>query len=263
MGCAHNINVRHTQILIGMKYLHLLSFLVTVESRHIRSSQCRMHTALGMYAHMAKFHELPNDIHNGGENGRTFFQRNWEPSIRCIADRRMGVPGDGGKWVCDPNCLLVHNNCNILSVGSANDFTFEDSFKSYGCAVHTFDHTVREPKPPIGVTFHPYGAASQSHGEFRSLSEMAAVSNMNETIDILKIDCEGCEFDIFLDEKTQHFLKLHVKQVLVEVHFSTRLQTEALAQAFLDSGFRVFSKEPNIQYSDGNCVEYGLLNIHL
>ena len=37
----------------------------------------------------------------------------------------------------------------------------------------------------------------------------------------------------------------------------------ALARAFTDAGFFVFSKEPNIQYSSGDCVEFSLLNTQL
>jgi hypothetical protein len=28
---------------------------------------------------------------------------NWEPSLTCQAQRRIGRAGDGGKWVCDPH----------------------------------------------------------------------------------------------------------------------------------------------------------------
>lgn len=29
----------------------------------------------------------------------SFFQRNWEPDFACVAEMRIGPPGDGGKCV--------------------------------------------------------------------------------------------------------------------------------------------------------------------
>lgn len=37
----------------------------------------------------------------------------------------------------------------------------------------------------------------------------------------------------------------------------------ALGKVLADNGFLTFSKEPNIQYSSGDCVEFSLLNTHL
>lgn len=90
---------------------------------------------------------------------------------------------------------------------------------------------------------------------------MAAKAGV-KTIDVLKIDCEGCEYTVLRDKQTLDFLRKHVKQVLVEVHFTNAADTADLATQLAHAGFRVFSKEPNVQYSNGDCVEYSLLNIH-
>ena len=34
-------------------------------------------------------------------SGRHFFQSNWEPTLSCAFEQRLGKIGDGGKWVCD------------------------------------------------------------------------------------------------------------------------------------------------------------------
>lgn len=57
------------------------------------------------------------------------------------------------------------------------------------------------------------------------------------------------------------FLTLHVEQVQVEVHFRGLEQNVKLAKAFTDAGFRIFSKEPNIMYSDGSCVEFSMWRV--
>jgi len=72
-------------------------------------------------------------------------QRNWEPQLRCVGDQRLGNVGDGGKWVCDPDCLLEKGKCLLYSFGSNNDFSFETSMKGYGCETHVFDHTGASP----------------------------------------------------------------------------------------------------------------------
>ena len=79
----------------------------------------------------------------------------------------------------------------------------------------------------------------------------------------LKIDVEGAEFDVFLDGATLRTMRKTVRQILVEVHYKVEEKAVALARAFTDTGFYVYSKEPNIQYSNGDCVEFGLLNVHL
>ena len=75
----------------------------------------------------ARFHVVPNDFRNGGKDARTWFQNNWYPAVRCLDDKRLGAVGDGGKWVCDPDCLLKRSNCLVFSVGSKNQFDFEEA----------------------------------------------------------------------------------------------------------------------------------------
>jgi hypothetical protein len=180
----------------------------------------------------------------------------------------VGRYGDGGKWVCDPDCLLTARECTVFSVGSNNDFSFEEAMAVYGCRMHTFDHTVARPMPPAFVTFHSVGLAGVNGSDgnvLLTLRGAAARANLDAStvIDVLKIDCEGCEFDVFGDAETLSFLKSNVKQILIEVHYRTESQMVRLAENLRDAGFKTFSKEPNIQWSDGSCVEYGLINVHL
>ena len=69
----------------------------------LHSAVCELHSMLGEYVRTERFREKADDFGFGGGSGRAWFQNNWEPSIRCIADKRMGNHGDGGKWVCDPH----------------------------------------------------------------------------------------------------------------------------------------------------------------
>ena len=73
----------------------------------------------------------------------------------------------------------------------------------------------------------------------------------------------SAEYDVFLDGATLPLMSKTVRQILLEVHYKGEERTVALARAFTDAGFYVFSKEPNIQYSSGDCVEFSLLNTQL
>lgn len=202
----------------------------------------------------------PDDFYFGGYSGPSWFQQNWEPSIRCLDNVRVGPHGDGGKWLCDPECFLKPGECTVWSLGSNNEFGFETAMAPYGCEVHTFDHTVENPTPPEGVHFWPLGAAAVDGDFLKSLRTLYKDTNATGAIDVLKIDCEGCEYEVFTDPDTLEFIKSTVKQIMVEVHFNGVKSTESLAQAFADAGFKTFSKEPNIQFSDGSCVEYAMIN---
>ena len=134
---------------------------------------------------------------------------------------------------------------------------------------HIFDfgRLVASPTPPDGVSFHRTGIAAVGHDTEQLKSFDTLVQDLghanNTIIDILKIDVEGAEFDVFLDGATLRTMRKTVRQILVEVHYKVEEKAVALARAFTDTGFYVYSKEPNIQYSNGDCVEFGLLNVHL
>jgi len=121
------------------------------------------------------------------------------------ADVSLGLPGDGGKWVCNPHRIhqLYTNrsqSCVIMSIGSNNDFGYEESMQAtFGslCHIHTFDHTVAKPHPPDFVTYHDVGIAQKRAGKLRSLPELMDLAKAGLSaphVEILKIDVEGCEF---------------------------------------------------------------------
>jgi Methyltransferase domain len=126
---------------------------------------------------------------------------------------------------------------------------------------------VASPNPPDGVSFHRTGIAAvgQETEQLKSFDTLIKeLGHANNTIiDILKIDVEGAEFDVFLDGATLRTMRKAVRQILVEVHYKAEEKAVALARVFTDAGFYVFSKEPNIQYSNGDCVEFSLLNVKL
>jgi len=216
--------------------------------------------------HRERLHGPPHDYHHGGKFAGEWFQNNAEPSIRCLTDERVGPWGDGGKWICQPSCLLSKNNCTVLSVGSCNEYGFENSIiERYGCNVSTFDHTVVNPTPPSHLSFYPFGISAKSLDKLRTINDLVEISGINNKslIDLFKIDCEGCEYEIFNDVKTLEFMSRKVRQLSVEIHWINNADSISLIYGnLIKYGFRSFSKEPNL-LCQSCATEFSFLNINL
>ena len=141
-----------------------------------------------------------------------WYQENFEPTFTCQHELRVGGMGDGGKWVCDPH-RISKNDCLIYSVGSNNDFRFEEEVLkliSDSCEIHTFDPSVKIPRPPKSVHFHPWGISSKTETlqnqtkpnrngwNMKSVNDVIEfLGHQNRTIDIFKTDCERCEWGTY------------------------------------------------------------------
>jgi hypothetical protein len=191
-----------------------------------------------------------------------WYQENYEPEFSCRHERRVGRKGDGGKWVCDPHRIELKNDgCLVYSVGSSGDASFEAAVLddiSLECEIHVFDfgdfaQTVADQtgqRP--NVHYHRWGLSSRTERTYKSFTDtVSELGHVNRTIDLFKIDCEGCELDTY-----QAWLEAPVKlqQILVEIHKHGAID---MFQSLHDAGYAIFHKEPNIQYQFGNiCVEY-------
>ena len=122
----------------------------------------------------------------------------------------MGRAGDGGKWICDPYRVWrkqyalgadgkLHRPPLVYSVGSNNDWGFEESILADGtcpyCEIHTFDHTMDpSDKKPSAVTFHKVGLSPKPSADslLKPLPQIVKeLQHDNRRIEIFKIDCEG------------------------------------------------------------------------
>lgn len=140
---------------------------------------------------------------------RVWYQNNFDPTFTCEHEAIIGGLGDAAKWVCDPH-RISKDNCLVYSVGSNNQFQFEEEVLrkiSETCEIHTFDHTVGE-KPsnlPNKVHFHPWGLGAETKVNpkgfhlKRMKDIMELLGHQNRSIDIFKIDCEGCEWNTYKD----------------------------------------------------------------
>ena len=191
-------------------------------------------------------------------DGKTYFQYNWEPTLSCALEQRIGSMGDGGKWVCDAYKIAEAEECNVVSIGSNNDWSFEEAVHQLNprCKIFTFDHTSAGVGRPPYVTFHKIGIGDRDSGPFLTVgSALRKVGLENKMIDLFKIDCEGCEKRIF-----PGLLKPFLRQILIEVH-SANWGVNGFFEAMTEAGYVIFHKEPNTWGSGGECAEYSFLKM--
>ena len=199
------------------------------------------------------------------KKGHIYFQNNWEPTLSCLFEQRIGNMGDGGKWVCDAYRLAQAETCNVVSIGNNNEWSFERAIHRLNprCKIFTFDHTTNGCNRPWFVSFHKIGLGVQDvfsnrggQGPILSLSSMMkAVGLENATTDLLKIDCEGCEKLVW-----PTFFNAFFRQILIELH-GVDWDVDAFFQAMQANGYVIFHKEPNTLGCYGNCIEYAFLKL--
>lgn len=241
-----------------------------------------------------------NQQHSNKVDKKVFFDF-YEPDAVCLREERFGtLPnldrheafGDGPKFVCGVDHLAAkakkaNNNldnndgeevsasCLVYSVGSNNDVQFEESVQRFlsGCEVHTFDPTVKvENFVGHNVTnFHEWGLGVEGKEvsfqttSFTSKSLETVVKDLgheNRAIDMLKIDCEGCEWTVM--PKVFEAIasgRLVVHQVLIELHQNDDRNLALFLETADKAGMRTFHKERNHWGCMGfNCVEYSLVS---
>jgi hypothetical protein len=199
------------------------------------------------------FHDLQltRQVMTNDREAKHFFARNWEPSYSCSVQLRLGCPGDGGKWICDPHIHLQTDNCVVYSFGSNDEFSFETAIYEFNpaCKVHTFDPTVPRPThKPLFLHYHRWGlgttdAHNKSMGIYFTLPDIMRRLG-HDHVNVLKLDCEGCELDFWTLDAPPGA----VHQMQVEVHWDGRPQRLHDFFNFLTrKGLAIFQKEPNIQ----------------
>ena len=216
--------------------------------------------------HYRQMNKQKENMNNAlSESGRAYFQSHWEPTWKCELEERIGGFGDGGKWVCDANLLKEkEGNCHIISIGSNNDFSFEHEVHKYfpRCKISVFDHTVANPSPPPYVDYFSFGLGSENNLQIITLEtafKKAGVSPQ-EGVDILKIDCENCEYDVYPQFISS---KYAISQILIEIHFRDSASAHQLFQAMTNNNYVIFHKESNTIGCSGDCVEYGFLKLNV
>lgn len=193
------------------------------------------------------------------------WQMYYEPTFSCDTEMRVGMVGDGGKWVCDPHKFA--DSCLVYSIGSNGQFDFEEGVHdriSSRCEIHTIDMNHWEKygtKPPPYVSYHVYtvGNLASQHTPVRNI--VRDLHHTGRIIDIFKIDCEGCEWESIGEWFGEG---VFIRQILVELHGpQDKRKAIGFFNYLFSLGYVVFHKEANIQYSSGEnlCIEYAFVRL--
>ena len=238
---------------------------------------------------------------------RNYIQSLWHPGAphgaSCGRMSRLGADGDGGKLVCDAQAIVrAGRRCLVVSIGSNGEASFERDVHRLNpdCEIHTYDHTLNPSKRsalllavPSTNQPRPIGRNAWSMPEqARWRKAQAAIASgtkrvltlfeepfegqeyqlrryAGRAVQLLKMDCDGCEFKAlprWLHGK-QGKRGVCTDQILFELHASSapniwgksgtipgsgnatqRLYyTHALMKS-LEPYFSVFAVEPNIAY---------------
>ena len=138
-----------------------------------------------------------------------------------------------GHSLCQPSPTVVNASCTFVSFGINDDPSFDQTLaEHWNCRGFAADPTVDHPSHlhPL-VTFHNLGATMLTPNEERlvhkggqagwwsiSLPSLRFALGM-DTIDILKLDCEGCEMALARDILREDPLFLQsVGQISLETH---------------------------------------------
>jgi Methyltransferase domain len=207
----------------------------------------------------------------------------FEPSWNCHIEQRVGNEfSDGGKFICGSlRSYFSTRPCLVYSIGSNGDLTFEQSFTQAGCETHTFDPTgdsaaweanaaasgvhyhawgLRGDVPSSGTTF--FNPLTNAHNPLLTLMEMRTrLAHDGRKIDILKVDCEGCEwaaFNLIFEDIIQG--RYRVGQIQIELHNLDLPVIEDFFKHANQAKYHVFHKERNHWGCNGYlCVEYALI----
>lgn len=227
---------------------------------------------------------------DSSSNAHLFYQNNYDPEFTCPHEIQLGAHTDGRvgetpKWVCDPHRIIPmsrqrqeRNNQNGCL---AYIFTEEDSRKfikdlnsvlEKECDIHVFSKQIYNliymSKVSLGdnIHVHPWGIEGEcdvQKGRTDYLTFQETLNELNhdgKNIDLISIDCEGCEWEIYLDIVNAD---VSITQIMVELHSAPYLVNDFFLE-MKRHGYVIFHKEANIVHHDGQGgknQEYSFLHL--
>jgi hypothetical protein len=178
----------------------------------------------------------------------------------CVVEERIGRWTDGGKWICGADRL--GSSAVVYSIGSNGDCSFEEDLFDVcrGCEIHVFDMTLKgdkrsrilEAQRQGHLVFHDYGVSAVTNKTTRTKNLQSVMHSLNHKfIDIFKIDCEMCEWEVF-EQILASTKKVLWGQVQVEVHYYNNTAAWNPFMRGLEArGYRLFHVELNWRFMAG------------
>eukprot|EP01083_Nonionella_stella_P074192 201125_1 len=229
----------------------------------------------------------PDKPLKGVEEEEKWLSNNPKPNFACPHIDRIGK-GEGVKYICYPDRVVrkkdeparikfdkkgdAESPCLVYSIGCAGDFSFEyalaDKYNNE-CEIHIFDPANwerKEDKEKKNIHYHAWGMKSTydltsksvvwpkgQGGGFKTFQDtLEELGHSDRTIDLFKIDCEGCEWSNYKD-----WIGFGFRQILMEIHgvpqpnggkgrwYQKPMNITDFFQDFDDHGYALFSTDQN------------------
>lgn len=169
-------------------------------------------------------------------------------SVVGFQKTRIGSAGDGGYVQIDDLAGIGH----ALSFGVCDDDSWDLAMAQAGVPVKQFDHSIETaPSTHPLLTFHRKMITLETTDVSASLPDLVAEFSKDGADLILKMDIEGCEWDVFDNASDEDLSRL--SQILCEFHHLSRLDQPAFAAR----AQRVFEKLTRqfapIHFHANNC----------
>lgn len=231
------------------------------------------------------------DTDKGLDKELQYFHQNHFPlEFTCPHEERIGgMKKGGGKWFCSPSNMKKYskkrkenggNGCMIYSsLFNFNRFQLEKALQerfggSSSCEIHVFNpnHSNEVKNIPDGITYHEWGFKAST--DYRQMSNMKSIQETvimlkheGLTIDLMMLDCLGCEYDIYNDilERYHTGIKSYDPPIFMQVLIKVQ------APPSMESGFEFFTTFQNKNYvsfhkssssgSLGYVQDYGFLRL--
>ena len=262
----------------------------------------RLHSILTDYFHSEGVH--PEDPSSEDNNFMTYSTKighilqNIVYPKQDIFPCKTGLKSYGNKVLCGLEQLKEKQDCIIYSLGSNNEFDFEENVSAATkCQIFTFDCTSSPPKTDIKrvyfeetcMGYQPKSADATRNLQLRlfpyprpptgwkSAAAVALIRSvklesyhtimkrLNQTrVDILKLDIEGAEYGVFVDLLEWGTTKGSLPyQLSFETHWWHRdighaMLTLQMFEELWRAGYRFIS---NVPQSDSSCFEWTALRV--
>ena len=244
-----------------------------------------------------------HDVFNGLDNlrpweglkGGYYLWDFFPPMFNCPLRERFGKFSEGGKVLCNFAAVATDKNCVVFSFGVRDDISFEvDLMKRSHCKIFAFDPSVqslpdgsqsmKSCNGQSAIHFNSVGIGAVSttsideKTQFKLSNLADLMSQVNvEKIDLLKMDIEGGEWEVFRQLSSSGILR-NVDQLSIELHFKQSKTNNAgknsgihevfdFFAAVEKSGLLAFSSEVNHNpsgffESKPYCIEYTFVRPH-
>uniref|UniRef100_A0A7S2KME4 Methyltransferase domain-containing protein n=1 Tax=Leptocylindrus danicus TaxID=163516 RepID=A0A7S2KME4_9STRA len=225
-------------------------------------------------------HEWKAQIGRAG----AWYMDNYEPDFSCWHEKRIGGTGYGPKWVCDPyriaqkgsDCLVYSFVIPTKPVSEQPDLvnlSFEEGVLkdiSHECEIHVFMPGKEYESTALGtnnvvadanqVHYHGWGISSAPSENMKTMQQtVTELGHSGRTIDILKLDCKGCEFN---SHEEFFSADVTIRQIAFTAHAAPGNVNDVF-QKLQEEGYVMFHKEAVSKHGGGSgtSMDFGMVKL--